>query len=199
MIINLPKSISIMPTLYNCIYQRRVKMTVASELIDSILESDDTFRETLRKILKTDLGMSIPEFSKTSGISQSTIYKILSEDREPNLRTIRQIITAIRKIEGLKSEPFVAVIVARSVLNKIEERRAKIGGKLIMIREYPANSMEETIISAVKAERDGAVAVVCAPIVSTTIEKILRIPVATIMPKESMTEAIKLAAKKTGL
>ena len=199
MIINLPKSISIMPTLYNCIYQRRVKMTVASELIDSILESDDTFRETLRKILKTDLGMSIPEFSKTSGISQSTIYKILSEDREPNLRTIRQIITAIRKIEGLKSEPFVAVIVARSVLNKIEERRAKIGGKLIMIREYQANSMEETIISAVKAERDGAVAVVCAPIVSTTIEKILRIPVATIMPKESMTEAIKLAAKKTGL
>ncbi len=174
-------------------------MTVASELIDSILESDDAFRETLRKILKTDLGMSIPEFSKNSGISQSTIYKILSEDREPNLRTVRQIIIAIRKIEGLKNEPFVAVIVARSVLNKIEERRTKIGGKLITIREYPANSMEETIISAIKAERDGAVAVVCAPIVSTTIEKILRIPVATIMPKESMTEAIKLAAKKTGI
>ncbi len=174
-------------------------MTVASELIDSILESDDAFRETLRKILKTDLGMSIPEFSKTSGISQSTIYKILSEDREPNLRTVRQIIAALRKIEGLKSEPFIAVIVARSVLNKIEERRAKIGGKVITIREYPANSMEETIISAIKAERDGAVAVVCAPIVSTTIEKILRIPVATIMPRESMVEAIKLAAKKTGI
>jgi predicted transcriptional regulator len=44
-------------------------MTVASELIDSILESDDTFRETLKKILKVDLGMSIPEFSKKSGKS----------------------------------------------------------------------------------------------------------------------------------
>ncbi|UCE37644.1 MAG: helix-turn-helix domain-containing protein [Thermoplasmata archaeon] len=174
-------------------------MTVANELMDSILESDDAFRVTLRRILKTDLGMSIPEFSKVSGISQSTIYKIISEKREPNLRTIRQIIEAIRKIEGLKKEPFIAIIVARSVLNKIEERRMKIAGKELTIREYPANSMEETIISAIKAERDGAVAVVCAPIVSTTIEKVLRIPVATIMPKESMKEAIKLAAKKTGI
>jgi predicted transcriptional regulator len=172
-------------------------MTVANELIDSILESDDSFRETLRRILKVDLGMSIPEFSKKSGISQSTIYKIISEDREPNLRTLRQIIKAIRKIEGLKSEPFIAVVVARSVLNKIEERRVKIKGKEITIREYPANSMEETIISAIKAERDGAIAVVCAPIVSTTIEKILRIPVATIMPKDGLTDAISLAAKKT--
>ncbi|UCG68292.1 MAG: helix-turn-helix domain-containing protein [Thermoplasmata archaeon] len=174
-------------------------MTVVNELMDSILVSDDEFRETLRRILKSDLGMSIPEFSKKSGISQSTIYKILSEDREPNLRTLRQIITAIRKIEGLKREPFIAVIVARSVLNKIEERKMKIAGKEIIIREYPANSMEETIISAVKAERDGARAVVCAPIVSTTIEKILRIPVATIIPKEGMTDALKLAAKKTGI
>ncbi len=174
-------------------------MTVANELIDSILESDETFRETLKRILKTELGMSIPEFSKKSGISQSTIYKIISENREPNLRTLRQIVSAIRKIEGLKSEPFIAIIVARSVLNKIEERRMKISGKELMIREYPANSMEETIISAIKAERDGAVAVVCAPIVSTTIEKVLRIPVATIMPKDSMKEAIKLAAKKTGI
>lgn len=172
-------------------------MTIASELVDSILVSDDAFRETLKRILKSDLGMSIPEFSKTSGLSQSTIYKIISENREPNLRTLRQIITAIRKIEGLQRESFIAVIVARSVLNKIEERKMKISGKEVTIREYPANSMEETIIAAIKAERDGASAVVCAPIVSPTIEKILRIPVATIMPKDSVMEAIKLAAKKT--
>jgi predicted transcriptional regulator len=172
-------------------------MTIASELVDSILESDNAFRETLRKILKTDLGMSIPEFSKASGISQSTIYKIISEKREPNLRTVRQIISAIRKIEGLHKEPFIAVIVARSVLNKIEERKMKISGKELIIREYPASTMEETIISSIKADRDGAQAVVCAPIVSSTIEKILRIPVVTIMPKDSVMEAIKLAAKKT--
>ncbi len=172
-------------------------MTIVNELVDSILESDNAFRETLRRILKTELGMSIPEFSKASGVSQSTIYKIISEDREPNLRTLRQIIAAIRKIEGLQQEPFIAVIVARSVLNKIEEKKMKVNGKPMMIREYPANSMEDTIISAIKAERDGALAVVCAPIVSSTIEKILRIPVVTIMPKDSIKVAIKIAAKKT--
>ena len=172
-------------------------MTVASELVDSLLESDEAFRETLKKILKVDLGMSVSEFSGVSGISQSTIYKIISENREPNLRTLRQIIKAIRKIEGLKMEAFIAVIVARSVLNKIEERKMKIERKTITIREYPANSMEETIIASINAERDGALAIVCAPIVSTTIEKILRIPVVTIMPRNSVKEAIKLAAKKT--
>jgi predicted transcriptional regulator len=56
--------------------------------------------------------------------------------------------------------------------------------------------MEEAIIAAIKAERDGAKALVCAPIVSPTVEKILRIPVATIMPKNSLLEAIELVAKK---
>jgi len=44
--------------------------------------------------------------------------------------------------------------------------------------------MEEAIIAAIKAERDGAKALVCAPIVSTTVEKVLRIPVVSIMPRE---------------
>ena len=56
--------------------------------------------------------------------------------------------------------------------------------------------MEEAIIAAIKAERDGAKAVVCAPIVSSTIEKVLRIPVAIIMPRDSLFEAIELAARK---
>lgn len=172
-------------------------MTVASELVDSLLESDKAFSDTLKKILKVDLGMSVSEFSEVSGISQSTIYKIISENREPNLRTLRQIIRAIRSIEGLKKEAFIAVIVARSVLNKIEEHKMKIDKSTFVIREYPANSMEETIIASINAERDGALAIVCAPIVSSTIEKILRIPVVTIMPKDSVKEAIRLAAKKT--
>jgi len=57
--------------------------------------------------------------------------------------------------------------------------------------------VEDAIVSAIRAERDGAVAVVCAPIVSPTIEKILDIPIATIVPKDSVTEAIKLAARKS--
>jgi predicted transcriptional regulator len=168
--------------------------------VDSLLESDEAFREALKSILKTKLNMSISDFSKKSGISQSTIYKILSEDREPNLKTLRQIIKTINKIESFKGEPFIAVIVSRSALNVMEKTRMTIEGKKIIIREYPAHSMEGTLVSAVNAERDGAVAVVCAPIVSTTIEKLLRIPVVTIVPgKDTMEKCVKAAAKKTNL
>jgi predicted transcriptional regulator len=44
------------------------------------------------------------------------------------------------------------------------ETKKKIGGRLVTIREYSATSMEEAIISAVNAERDGAKALVCAPL-----------------------------------
>lgn len=169
-------------------------------MVDSLLESDEAFRNTLKRILKTELKISVSEFSKKSGISQSTIYKIISENREPNLKTLRQIIKAINKIEGLKGEPFVAIIVSRSALNVMDKTRMNIEGKRIAIREYPAHSMEETLVSAVNAERDGAVAVVCAPIVSTTIEKLLRIPVVTIVPeKDTMEKCVHIAAKKTNL
>ena len=46
--------------------------------------------------------------------------------------------------------------------------------------------MEEAIIAAVNAERDGAKALVCAPIVSPTVEKILNIPVTTIIPETAL-------------
>jgi len=64
------------------------------------------------------------------------------------------------------------------------------------VREYAASTMEDAIIAAVRAERDGASALVCAPIVSPTVEKILSIPVATINPTSSIVRAIELAARK---
>jgi predicted transcriptional regulator len=66
----------------------------------------------------------------------------------------------------------------------------------VVVREYAAYTMEDAIIAAVRAERDGASALVCAPIVSPTIEKILSIPVATINPTSSIIRAIELAARK---
>jgi predicted transcriptional regulator len=82
------------------------------------------------------------------------------------------------------------------VLDNIVETKRKIAGRLVTIREYSATSMEEAIIAAVTAERDGAKALVCAPIVSPTVEKILNIPVTTIIPRNSLIDAIELALKK---
>ncbi|KCZ73072.1 putative transcriptional regulator with an HTH domain [Candidatus Methanoperedens nitroreducens] len=171
----------------------------ADELIRAAIESDEAFIKAFSRIIKEELQMTASEFSEKSGIPQSTIYKLLSGHREPNIKTLRQIVSVLRRMEGTEKTDFIAVIAARPVLESITEKKIKIQGRLLTIREYSATSMEDAILAAIKAERDGAKAAVCAPIVSTTIEKVLRIPIATIMPpKESLITAIELAAKKMG-
>jgi predicted transcriptional regulator len=61
----------------------------------------------------------------------------------------------------------------------------------VHIREYPVSTIEDAIISAVIAERDGALGVVCAPMVATTVEKILEIPISPVIPMNSMFKAIE--------
>lgn len=173
-------------------------MKSAEKVMRAAFESDETFQETLSKVIKENLSMTAAEFCEESGIPPSTLYKILSGHRDPNLKTVREIIKTIKKIEGTEQGEFIAVIAARLVLDSIVEKKMQIDGRLITIREYSATSIEEAIVAAVKAERDGATALVCAPIVSPTVEKVLSIPVATIMPKDSLIDAIKLAAKKMG-
>ena len=170
----------------------------ADDLIRAAVDSDEAFIKELGRVIKEELRMTAAEFSEKSGIPASTIYKLLSGHREPNIKTLRQIVTVLRKMEGVERTEFIAVIAARPVLDYITEKKLKVKGRLLTIREYSATSMEEAIIAAIRAERDGAKAVVCAPIVSTTVEKVLRIPVATIMPRDSLIEAIELAAKKMG-
>lgn len=171
-------------------------MTLADDIAVAAFESDDEFRRIMDKVIKKDLGLSITEFGERSKISPSTLYKILNGDRDPNLNTLREIVDAVRNIEGLSREKFIAVIAARPVLDRITEREMMIDGRRVVIREYSAATMEDAIVAAVKAEKDGAQAIVCAPIVSYTIEKIVRKPVSTIMPTNSVTLAIENAAKK---
>ncbi|MBN2110743.1 MAG: helix-turn-helix domain-containing protein [Methanosarcinaceae archaeon] len=171
-------------------------MDAADKVTDAVFESDEIFRKVISKVIKEDLGLTAVEFAEKAGIPRSTLYKIMSGKREPNMKTLRQIVRTIKRIEGTEKGEFIAVIAARPVLDNISETKRKICGTLCTIREYSATSMEEAIIAAVRAERDGARALVCAPIVSPTVEKILRIPVATIMPKNSLVEAIEIVAKK---
>ena len=168
----------------------------ADHLIKAAIESDEAFIKEFARMIKEELHMSATEFSEKSGIPQSTIYKLLSGHREPNIKTLRQIVRVMRKLEGTEKTEFIAVIAARPVLDYITEKKLKVHGRLLTIREYSATSMEDAIVAAIKAERDGAKALVCAPIVSPTVEKVLRIPVTTIMPKDSLIAAIELAAKK---
>jgi predicted transcriptional regulator len=169
-------------------------MPNADRVMRAAFQSDESLRETLKEVL-SELGLSAREFCRISEIPQSTLYKILSGHREPNITTLRQIVRTIKQLEGSDGN-FIAIIAARTVLDKISEKKMKVGDKLLTLREYSATNIEEAIIAAVRAERDGASALVCAPIVSPTVEKLLTIPVATIIPKDSVLRAIEVAAKK---
>ncbi len=174
-----------------------VDMSLENELVAGIMREEGGFRNALRKVLEEGLKMSVHEFCEKTGLSPSTMYKIMQDDREPNLRTVREIIRAVRRLENKPKGNFIAVIAARPVLNRIEERVVKVGNKDILVKEYPAHSVEDAIIAAVMAEKDGALAIVCAPIVAPTIEKILSIPVSIVIPRDSYLRAIDLAAQKT--
>jgi len=166
------------------------------KIIKAALVSDEEFSLVLRDVIKRDLRISVMDLSQASGISPSSIYKIVHGQRSPNLSTLRAVIRAIRGISRSPGGEFIGLIAARPVLDVVQERNAVVDGKHVRIREYPVHTMEEAIISALRAEREGAIAIVCAPIVSSVIEQIVNVPVATIIPRGSVQRAIELAARK---
>ena len=160
-------------------------MTV-QDLISSMLRDEGGFQTAFREILDNELKMSLNEFCQVAEISQSTMYKILEERREPNLRTIRQIIKAINRINRRDSEKFVAVIASPRFMEGLPRSLETGANGPVAIREYPVSTVEDAIIATVRAERDNALGIVCAPIVANTVEKIISIKVYTVFPLDSV-------------
>jgi len=165
-------------------------------LMRAALTSDEEFVAALDNLLRHDLRISVRELSLQSGIAQSSLYKILHGKRSPNLSTLRAIIRALKTMYHVGEEDFIGLIAARQVLESVEERVTDIDGQRRRVREYPVHTIEDAIVAAVRAEREGASAIVCAPIVSSVIEQLVHVPVATIVPRESVQRAIELAARK---
>lgn len=163
-------------------------MTV-DDLIAGMLREEGGFQKALRSVLEDELDMTLSEFCAASGLSPSTMYKILEEKREPNIRTVREIVKAVRTLADPAAEHFIAII-ASNVSMDLIPGTVDLNGRVIPLREYPVNTVEDAIIAAVRAERDGALAVVCAPIVAPTVEKILTIPVSRVIPTGSILRAI---------
>ncbi len=172
------------------------QMDPVDRLLRSAIISDEAFVTTLEEILKQEIRISVKEFSVQSGIGQSSLYKILHQKRSPNLSTLRSICRALRHYSHREEGEFIGVIAARPVLEGIVERITEVDGHPIRVREYPVQSVEDAIVAAVRAEREGAIGIVCAPIVSGPIEQLVSVPVATIVPRESMVLAIERAARK---
>jgi predicted transcriptional regulator len=163
-------------------------MTV-EDVISGMLRAEGGFQKALRSMIVDELDMTMNEFCEVTGISKSTMYKILEEKREPNLRTVRQIVKALRALASADGERFIAVIASDTVLESLPDH-VDFDGHMVPIREYPVSTVEDAIIAAVRAERDGALGVVCAPIVAPTIERILSVPVSPVIPSTSLSRAI---------
>ncbi len=164
-------------------------MTV-DDLITGMLREEGGFQIAFRGILDNELHMSLNEFCRATGISQSTLYKVMEGGREPNLRTVREVIKALKILNTAEENRFIAIIAASTALESIPES-VTVSGQSIKVHEYPVATLEDAIIAAVLAERDGALGLVCAPIVAPTVEKILSIPVSRVIPTSSIQTAME--------
>ncbi len=144
----------------------------------------ESFGKCLEKLLQ-ERGIHPHEFAKRAGIPQSTLYKVL-RGHNPRYETLVKIMSAL-----YERKRFVALIAARYVVEGMtfDER----------VRVYPATTLEDAIVAAVRAEKDGAGAIICAPIISGLVEKLVDIPVITIKPEKSVERSVKTALERLGL
>jgi predicted transcriptional regulator len=139
--------------------------------------------------------LTVKELAGLTGIPVSTLYKVTVGERDPRLSTVKKIVAVLEP----ERDRFIAIIAARFLLDSLEVRETEVGGKKFLIRGYSANSLDECIIAAARAEKDGASGIVCAPILASIVEKIVDIPVGMLRPELSVvSEAITSVAKKIG-
>ncbi|MDV2480989.1 helix-turn-helix domain-containing protein [Methanoculleus sp. Wushi-C6] len=150
------------------------------------------FAEALQEELARQ-DMSIRDLADRAGIPAATLYKLTSGRADPRLSTVRRIVNVLEPRE----KSFIAVIAARFLLDDIDNRDLQIDGRKYRIRGYPADTLEECIAAAARAEKEGALGIVCAPILASIVEKIVDCPVAIIKPQQqTMIEAIETIGKR---
>ncbi|MGF3498636.1 MAG: helix-turn-helix domain-containing protein [Candidatus Methanosuratincola sp.] len=166
-------------------------------LISAAMESNERFAEMLKSVMKKK-GITVRDLSAGSGVPVSTINKMLSEERDIRLSTFREVIRYIASQSmEVVGDITVGIIAARPALNALSRHQLPVKGKKVIIKEYPANNLEEAIICAIRAERNRVQGLVCASIVATTVEKFVRIPIVTIKVEESnIIESLKVLVDK---
>jgi predicted transcriptional regulator len=139
--------------------------------------------------------MSVKELADLTGIPVSTLYKVTLGERDPRLSTVKKIVSVLEP----DRERFIAIIAAKFLLDSLDIREIEFQGRKFMIRGYSANSLEECIVAAARAEKDGASGIVCAPILASIVEKIVDVPVGMMRPDlPCINEAITTVGKKIG-
>lgn len=157
-----------------------------------IFETD--FRTALEEELRRR-NMTIKELAEHAGIPVATLYKISSGEVDVRLSTMKKIVSVLEP----GRPAFVAVIAAKFLLDEMEGHEIRVSEKVYRLRGYTANSIEECIIAAVMAEKEGAAGIICAPILASMVEKIVDIPVAIMKPKAAtVLDALDVVARRLG-
>ena len=158
--------------------------------------SKKVFETDFRTALEEELArrnMTIKELADQAGIPAATLYKLTSGEGDVRLSTVKKIVQVLEP----KIPAFIGVIAAKFLLDEIEGQEITIRNRSYRIRGYTANSIEECIIAAVMAEKDGAAGIVCAPILASMIEKIVDVPVAIMKPKAAtVMDAMDVIARR---
>ncbi len=157
---------------------------------------NDDFGDELKEYI-SNLGMSIKEFSKKSNVPESTLYKIISGERDDyRVSTLKKIINTIKEMEGYTEENIIGIITSRGALDLVK-REIEVDDKKIKVKEFPATTIEEEIIQGVKAEKEGIKGIVCGPLAATTLEKVVDIPVTALRFEEGpLRNSIERLGKK---
>jgi predicted transcriptional regulator len=137
--------------------------------------------------------MSVRELADRADIPVATLYKLTGGRADPRLSTVKKIVSILEPRE----KSFIAVIAARFLLDDLDNREIPVGSETYRIRGYSAESIDECIIAAVRADKEGALGIICAPILAPIVEKIADCPVAIMKPKKrTLIEAIETIAKR---
>ncbi len=160
--------------------------------------SQNIFRMGITKALETELdrrNMTVRELATRAGLSDATLYKITSGQRDPRLSTLQAIVRVFEPC----TEQVIAVIAAKFLIDEIGHQTICIDNTVFKIKGYTAHTIDDCIISAVRAEKDGAGGIICAPVLASLIERIVDIPVVIVKPEtQTFLEAIEaLGAKLT--
>ena len=138
-------------------------------------------------------GMTIRELAERINVSPAILYKISCGKRDPRL----SILIAISEVFEPSDEKSIAIISAKFLLDEITGKKIEIDGTPYAIKGYTAHTLDECILCAVRAEKDGASGIICAPILTSLIEKLVDIPVVHVRPDgESYITAIDFMARQ---
>lgn len=150
----------------------------------------EEFGDKLEEAIHTQ-NLTVKDFAKKHGISESNIYKITSgETTNFGVETLNEIIQGLQKEEGYV-KPTIGLITTRSACDRAPSKLT-VESVEYSIKPLPANSIEEEIIKGVNAEKDGIDAILCGPIAATTIEQVVNVPVGGLQfDTELMNESLK--------